>query len=48
MATPKLLAIGAAVQDVFLSHSDEFTNLAQRQMSTILHSVLVVARQMLP
>ena len=22
--TPKLLAIGAAVQDVFLSHSDEF------------------------
>jgi sugar/nucleoside kinase (ribokinase family) len=25
MTTPKLLAIGAAVQDVFLSHSDEFT-----------------------
>ena len=24
MSTPKLLAIGAAVQDVFLSHSDEF------------------------
>lgn len=25
MTTPRLLAIGAAVQDVFLSHSDEFT-----------------------
>lgn len=25
MSTPRLLAIGAAVQDVFLSHSDEFT-----------------------
>lgn len=25
MAIPRLLAIGAAVQDVFLSHSDEFT-----------------------
>lgn len=25
MAVPRLLAIGAAVQDVFLSHSDEFT-----------------------
>lgn len=25
MTAPKLLAIGAAVQDVFLSHSDEFT-----------------------
>ncbi len=37
MATPHLLAIGAAVQDVFLSHSDEFKPVTERPHESFMH-----------
>jgi sugar/nucleoside kinase (ribokinase family) len=37
MTAPKMLAIGAAVQDVFLSHSDEFKPVTERPHEAFMH-----------
>lgn len=37
MLQPKILAIGAAVQDVFLSHSDEFKPVTEKPHETFMH-----------
>lgn len=37
MAVPKILSIGAAVQDVFLSHSPEFKPVTERPHETFMH-----------
>jgi sugar/nucleoside kinase (ribokinase family) len=37
MTAPRLLAIGAAVQDVFLSHSDEFKPVTERPHESFMH-----------
>lgn len=37
MTQPKILAIGAAVQDVFLSHSDEFKPVTEKPHEAFMH-----------